>query len=91
MAKLCRDRTGHINQILKKVNFMNEKALRTLEYYKIIEQLESFATCSMGKALCRELTPLDEIGKIEVMQQETADGLTLEGTLGTEAPEEGLV
>ena len=75
MAKLCRDRTGHINQILKKVNFMNEKALRTLEYYKIIEQLESFATCSMGKALCRELTPLDEIGKIEVMQQETADAL----------------
>ena len=54
---------------------MNEKALRTLEYYKIIEQLESFATCSMGKALCRELTPLDEIGKIEVMQQETADAL----------------
>ena len=51
---------------------MNEKALKTLEYYKIIEQLESFATCSMGKALCRELTPLDDIGRIEVMQQETA-------------------
>ena len=54
---------------------MNEKALKTLEYYKIIEQLESFATCSMGKALCRELTPLDDIGRIEVMQQETADAL----------------
>ena len=27
----------------------------------------------------------------ESMQQETADGLTLEGMLGTEAPEEGLV
>ena len=27
----------------------------------------------------------------ESLQQETADGLTLEGTLGTEAPEEGLV
>lgn len=54
---------------------MNEKALKTLEYHKIIEQLESFATCSMGKALCRELAPLDEIGKIEVMQQETADAL----------------
>ena len=27
----------------------------------------------------------------ESLQQETADGLTLEGALGTEAPEEGLV
>ena len=27
----------------------------------------------------------------ESLQRETADGLTLEGTLGTEAPEEGLV
>ena len=27
----------------------------------------------------------------ESLQQETADGLTLEGSLGTEAPEEGLV
>ena len=40
----------------------------------------------------------EEIAQIELatdtpesLQQETADGLTLEGTLGTEAPEEGLV
>ena len=39
----------------------------------------------------------EEIAQIELAtdtpesQQETADGLTLEGTLGTEAPEEGLV
>lgn len=40
----------------------------------------------------------EEIAQIELatdapesLQQETVDGLTLEGTLGTEAPEEGLV
>ncbi len=40
----------------------------------------------------------DEIARTELatdtpesLQQETAEGLTLEGTLGTEAPEEGLV
>ena len=40
----------------------------------------------------------EEIAQIELatdtpesLQQETAEGLTLEGTLGTEAPEEGLV
>ena len=40
----------------------------------------------------------EEIAQIELatdapesLQQETADGLTLEGTLGTEAPEDGLV
>ena len=40
----------------------------------------------------------EEIARIELatdtpesLQQETAEGLTLEGTLGTEAPEEGLV
>ena len=40
----------------------------------------------------------EEIARIEIatdtpesLQRETADGLTLEGTLGTEAPEEGLV
>ena len=30
-------------------------------------------------------------GTPESLQQETADGLTLEGMLGTEAPEDGLV
>ena len=46
---------------------------------------------------CRDLTP-EEIAQVEIatdtpesLQRETADGLTLEGMLGTEAPEEGLV
>lgn len=59
-----------------KVINMNEKALKTLEYYKIIELLEGFATSRMGKEMCRHLTPSDDLAEIEVMQQETADALS---------------
>lgn len=59
-----------------KVINMNEKALKILEYYKIIELLEGFATSRMGKEMCRHLTPSDDLAEIEVMQQETADALS---------------
>lgn len=55
---------------------MNEKALKTLEYYKIIDMLEAFATSSIGKNKCRLLRPLDNLTEIETMQQETADALS---------------
>ncbi len=55
---------------------MNEKALKTLEYYKIIEMLENLATSSIGKDMCRRLAPCDDLGKIQLMQQETADALS---------------
>ena len=55
---------------------MNEKALKTLEYYKIIDMLEAFATSSIGKSKCRQLRPLDNLTEIETMQQETADALS---------------
>lgn len=55
---------------------MNEKALKTLEYYKIIDMLEAFATSSIGKNKCRQLRPLDNLIEIETMQQETADALS---------------
>ena len=32
---------------------MNQKALKTLEYTKIITQLESHAASPLGKSLCR--------------------------------------
>ena len=55
---------------------MNEKALKTLEYYKIIDMLEAFATSSIGKNKCRQLRPLDNLTEIETVQQETADALS---------------
>ena len=51
---------------------MNEKALHTLEYDKIVTLLEERATSAPGKALCRAITPLTDITRIEMLQEETA-------------------
>ena len=54
---------------------MNEKALRVLEYPKIIVQLTECATSQPGKALCRSLQPSDDLSEIIRTQSETADAL----------------
>lgn len=55
---------------------MNKKALKTLEYDKIIERLVSHASSPMGKELCRRLEPSDDIDVIRRMQRETHDALS---------------
>ena len=55
---------------------MNEKALHTLEYYKIVEQLVELANSQPGKRLCRELRPSDSLAEINDRQQETADAVS---------------
>lgn len=55
---------------------MNKKALKTLEYDKIIERLISHASSPMGKELCRKLEPSDDIDTIRRMQSETHDALS---------------
>ncbi|MBO5521476.1 MAG: endonuclease MutS2, partial [Eubacterium sp.] len=55
---------------------MNEKALHTLEYYKIIEKLEELANSLPGKRLCRELRPSASLAEINDRQQETADAVS---------------
>jgi len=55
---------------------MNKRTLRVLEYYKIIEQLTSFATCPEGKRACERLKPSTDMRDIEKAQQETGDALT---------------
>lgn len=54
---------------------MNKRTLRVLEYYKIIEQLTSFATTPSGKRMCERLKPMTDIVQIEKEQEETADAL----------------
>lgn len=54
---------------------MNQKALSTLEYTKIIAQLEEYASTSMGKKLCRELMPMDNLEDIRTAQSQTSDAL----------------
>lgn len=55
---------------------MNEKALKTLEYTKIIDQLTECASTEMGKQMCRELQPSCDLGTIRQSQTETTDALT---------------
>ena len=52
---------------------MNEKALRILEYPKIISLLMEKASSEPGKELCQKLTPMTDIAQIEEAQQQTAD------------------
>ena len=54
---------------------MNEKALRILEYTKIIDMLSEQAASDMGKELCRKLTPMTDIEAIRKAQKETSDAL----------------
>ncbi len=54
---------------------MNEKALRILEFNKIIGKLETLAGSQPGKKRCRDLVPLDDPEQIRIMQQETTDAL----------------
>lgn len=55
---------------------MNEKALRILEYNKIIEKLTECASSPMGKELCKKLMPATDLGEICQTQMETSDALT---------------
>lgn len=55
---------------------MNQKALTSLEYPKIIEKLTEKASSPMGKELCRGLTPSTDIEEIRLMQAQTKDALT---------------
>jgi len=55
---------------------MNEKALRVLEYPKIIEKLTQMAGSQPGKNLCKNLLPSCDLDEINRMQRETADALT---------------
>ncbi len=54
---------------------MNERALKTLEFDKIIEQLKRYAGSEMGRALCGQLKPQTDMQVIQTMQQETRDAL----------------
>ncbi len=55
---------------------MNEKALRILEYHKIINLLTDKATSAPGKELCHVLKPMTDIEKIEEAQRQTADAFS---------------
>lgn len=55
---------------------MNEKALRTLEYNKIIDRLCELAGTGHGKELCAGLLPSSDLELIKKLQKETSDALS---------------
>lgn len=62
--------------LLAAKKIMNQKALSSLEYPKIIERLIEKTSSPMGKELCRKLQPSTDINKIRLMQTQTKDALT---------------
>ena len=62
--------------LLAAKKIMNQKALSSLEYPKIIERLTEKASSPMGKELCRKLQPSTDINRIRLMQTQTKDALT---------------
>ena len=55
---------------------MNSKALRSLEYDKIINELSTLASTSYGKELCSNLLPQTDINLVIASQEETSDALS---------------
>lgn len=55
---------------------MNSKALKTLEYNKIIDKLVSLAGSALGKELCSKLLPSSDLAEIQKAQTETSDALS---------------
>ncbi|MCC8137576.1 MAG: endonuclease MutS2 [Clostridiales bacterium] len=55
---------------------MNEKALKVLEYHKIIQRLAGFAGSQPGKERALALVPSDDLSEILRMQQETTDAVS---------------
>ncbi len=52
---------------------MTERSLRVLEFVKIRAQLAQYCVSDMGKALCDALVPLNTMGDVHRMQQETQE------------------
>ena len=55
---------------------MNPKALKTLEYNKIIDKLTEFAGSALAKEMCRNLQPSTDLYEIQALQKETSNALS---------------
>jgi len=56
---------------------MNEKALHTLEFDKIINKLSSYACSKMGKELALQLKPSTNLKEIKHWQKETSEAVSM--------------
>lgn len=64
---------------------MNSKALRVLEFNKILDMLKNYAASQQGKALVDKLEPITDIDAIIHSQKETSEAVSMilkKGSLG---------
>lgn len=61
---------------------MNEKTLRILEFDKILNKLEDFATSKLGREHIRKLTPSADFSVVRDRLKETTDGVSFILKLG---------
>jgi len=54
---------------------MNEKVLRTLEFYKMTDRLGELCGSAPGTQMAKDLVPMSDIGRIKAAQAETSDAL----------------
>lgn len=69
---------------------MNKRALKVLEYDKVIKRLSELACSPMGRELAENLVPSNDIREVKMMQQETDEAVNIIFKRGN-APIEGLV
>ncbi len=62
---------------------MNDKALRVLEYNKILEMLVQKASSAVGKELCEQLRPSSKIEEVMAWQKETTEATNMMIQIGT--------
>ena len=55
---------------------MNQKVFKTLEYYKILDQLANYAAASETKKRILNLVPSKDIEEINYLQETTKDALS---------------
>ncbi len=55
---------------------MNQKVLKTLEYYKILDKLSGYAASADVKKRINELVPSTDLEEINYLQETTADALS---------------
>ncbi len=61
---------------------MNDRALRVLEFNKILERLSAYALSDPGKALCAALTPETNIDEASRMLDETEEAVVILAYVG---------
>lgn len=54
-----------------------ERALKTLEYDKVREQVATFCTSSLGKSAIEQLIPETEFAKVVELLEEMDEGLSI--------------